>query len=82
MQSLTDHPLVLFPVAFVAMWLASAFGLWLRDRRADGSDKRSEDFGIVVTQAPVARFARTPAVAGDTPRIFGTSQPDGWTGTT
>jgi crotonobetainyl-CoA:carnitine CoA-transferase CaiB-like acyl-CoA transferase len=30
-----------------------------------------EDFGTVVTQAPVARFDRTPALAGDTPRIFG-----------
>ena len=33
----------------------------------------------VVTQAPVARFERTPAVAGDTPRIFGLGQPEGWT---
>jgi hypothetical protein len=38
----------------------------------------SEDFGTVVTQGPVARFTRTPAVAGDTPRIFGLGQPDGW----
>jgi crotonobetainyl-CoA:carnitine CoA-transferase CaiB-like acyl-CoA transferase len=51
-------------------------------RRGLRLERPSEDFGTVVTQAPVARFDRTPAVAGDTPRIFGTSQPDGWTGTT
>lgn len=50
-------------------------------RRGLRLERPSEDFGTVVTQAPVARFSRTPAVAGDTPRIFGTSQPDGWTGT-
>lgn len=44
-----------------------------------GNAYSSEDFGTVVTQAPVARFTRTPAVAGDTPRIFGKGQPDGWT---
>jgi len=47
-------------------------------RRGLRLERPSEDFGTVVTQAPVARFARTPAVAGDTPRIFGVSQPDGW----
>ena len=51
-------------------------------RRGLRLERPSEDFGTVVTQAPVARFTRTPAVAGDTPRIFGTGQPDGWTGTT
>jgi CoA:oxalate CoA-transferase len=48
-------------------------------RRGLRIERPSADFGTVVTQAPVARFARTPAVAGDTPRIFGTGQPDGWT---
>lgn len=48
-------------------------------RRGLRIERPSEDFGTVVTQAPVARFARTPAVAGDTPRIFGQGQPDGWT---
>jgi crotonobetainyl-CoA:carnitine CoA-transferase CaiB-like acyl-CoA transferase len=48
-------------------------------RRGLRIERPSDDFGNVVTQAPVARFARTPAVAGDTPRIFGQGQPDGWT---
>lgn len=52
-------------------------GFWAR--RGLRLERPSEDFGTVVTQAPVARFARTPAVAGDTPRIFGLGQPDGWT---
>ncbi|HEY0937391.1 MAG TPA: CoA transferase [Trebonia sp.] len=47
-------------------------------RRGLRLERPSEDFGTVVTQAPVARFARTPAVAGDTPRIFGQGQPAGW----
>ena len=48
-------------------------------RRGLRLERPSEDFGTVVTQAPVARFDRTPAVAGDTPRVFGRGQPDGWT---
>jgi hypothetical protein len=52
-------------------------GSWAR--RGLRLERPSEDFGTVVTQAPVARFARTPAVAGDIPRIFGKGQPDGWT---
>jgi crotonobetainyl-CoA:carnitine CoA-transferase CaiB-like acyl-CoA transferase len=48
-------------------------------RRGLRLERPSEDFGTVVTQAPVARFTRTVAVAGDTPRIFGKGQPDGWT---
>jgi crotonobetainyl-CoA:carnitine CoA-transferase CaiB-like acyl-CoA transferase len=51
-------------------------GFWAR--RGLRLERPSEDFGTVVTQAPVARFTRTPAVAGDTPRIFGKGQPDGW----
>lgn len=50
MRGLTDYPLVLFLVAFVGMWLASAVGLWLRDHGKHGGDKRSEDFGIVVAE--------------------------------
>ena len=47
-------------------------------RRGLRLERPSEDFGTVVTQGPVARFGRTNAVAGDTPRIFGLGQPDGW----
>ena len=52
-------------------------GPWAR--RGLRIERPSADFGTVITQAPVARFARTPAVAGDTPRVFGQGQPDGWT---
>jgi crotonobetainyl-CoA:carnitine CoA-transferase CaiB-like acyl-CoA transferase len=52
-------------------------GFWAR--RGLRLERPSADFGTVVTQAPVARFDRTPAVAGDTPRAFGQGQPDGWT---
>jgi crotonobetainyl-CoA:carnitine CoA-transferase CaiB-like acyl-CoA transferase len=51
-------------------------GFWAR--RGLRLERPSADFGTVVTQAPVARFDRTPAVAGDTPRVFGLGQPDGW----
>jgi crotonobetainyl-CoA:carnitine CoA-transferase CaiB-like acyl-CoA transferase len=47
-------------------------------RRGLRLERPSEDYGTVVTQGPVARFAATPAVAGDTPRAFGLAQPDGW----
>ena len=47
-------------------------------RRGLRLERPSEDFGTVVTQGPVVRFTRTPAVAGDTPRIFGLGEPDGW----
>ena len=50
MRGLIDHPAVLSALAFVAMWLASVAGLWLRDRRQQGGDKRSEDFGVVVAE--------------------------------
>ena len=53
-------------------------GSWAR--RGLRLERPSVDFGTVVTQAPVARFARTPAAAGDTPRAFGQGQPDGWAG--
>jgi crotonobetainyl-CoA:carnitine CoA-transferase CaiB-like acyl-CoA transferase len=64
------------PVETPAATMAPSSSWALRGLRLE---RPSEDFGTVVTQGPVARFARTPAVAGDTPRIFGQGQPDGWT---
>jgi crotonobetainyl-CoA:carnitine CoA-transferase CaiB-like acyl-CoA transferase len=54
----------------------AADGLWAkRDLRLD---RPSEDYGVVVTQGPVARLTRTPAAAGPTPRIFGSAQTESW----
>jgi crotonobetainyl-CoA:carnitine CoA-transferase CaiB-like acyl-CoA transferase len=49
-------------------------------RRGLRLERPSEDFGVVITHAPVARLERTPLQAGPTPRAFGRTQPDGWSG--
>ena len=41
-------------------------------------ERPSEDYGVVVTQGPVSRLTRTPAVPGPTPRVFGTDEVEGW----
>jgi hypothetical protein len=48
MDRLLDRPLLLFVVAFAAMWLASIAGLGLRSLAARPSGERGEDFNIVV----------------------------------
>jgi hypothetical protein len=54
----------------------SADGPW--SKRGLRLERPSEDYGVVVTQGPVGRLARTPAVAGPTPNIFGTVQAEDW----
>jgi hypothetical protein len=49
MEDLTHYPFLLFAVAFPAMWVSSAAGLWLRDRQARAGAKRSEDFDRILT---------------------------------
>jgi crotonobetainyl-CoA:carnitine CoA-transferase CaiB-like acyl-CoA transferase len=47
-------------------------------RRGLRLERHSPDFGTVITQGPVMRFGRTPAVAGFLPTVFGEDPPDGW----
>ncbi len=47
-------------------------------RRGLRQERPSEDFGVVTSLGPTARFGRTPLHIGPTPRTFGTHQPTGW----
>jgi hypothetical protein len=47
MNSLTDYPLLVFALAFFALWLSSLIGFsFLRKRRKLDEDMR-EDFGVI-----------------------------------
>jgi hypothetical protein len=48
MEDVTHYPVLVFALAFPAMWLASLMGLWLRNRQARAAEKRSEDFDLIV----------------------------------
>ena len=48
MEEITHYPLLVFALAFPAMWLASLAGVWLRRRRALVASERSDDFQLIV----------------------------------
>ena len=49
MNDVTTYPLMLvFPLSFVALWLAARIGVSLRHRRKDDAEDFSQDFGIVL----------------------------------
>jgi hypothetical protein len=48
MESLSHYPLLVFSVAFVALWLASAAGSWLRRIYPNANDEQSEHLGVVL----------------------------------
>jgi hypothetical protein len=48
MENLTHYPLLVFAVAFVALWFASAAGSWLRKRYPHSGDERNEDLGVIL----------------------------------
>lgn len=48
MENLTHYPLLLFVAVFVALWLASAAGSWLRRQNLSAEDEQHEDLGIVL----------------------------------
>jgi crotonobetainyl-CoA:carnitine CoA-transferase CaiB-like acyl-CoA transferase len=54
----------------------SADGPWAR--RGLRLERPSQDYGVVVTQAPVPRLSRTPFQAGPTPRAFGADRRVAW----
>ena len=45
---LVHHPLLLFAVVFVGLWLASVMGSWLRRRHPSGEDEQQEVLGIIL----------------------------------
>jgi hypothetical protein len=48
MENLAHHPLLLFAAVFVAMWLASVTGSWLRSRNPSAVDEQREDLGVIL----------------------------------
>lgn len=43
-----QHPLPIFVAVFVALWLASLMGSWLRRRNPSAEDEQHEDLGIIL----------------------------------
>jgi hypothetical protein len=48
MEHLTRYPLMVFAVAFVALWLVSMAGCWLRRRNPSAGDERNEHLGVIL----------------------------------
>ena len=48
MENLTHYPWLLFAAAFVALWLASLTGSWLRRRNPSADDEQNEDLGVIL----------------------------------
>ena len=48
MHPLTNHPLLVLPVSFVALWLCARVGWWLLRRRFSLEDEIREDFGFIL----------------------------------
>jgi hypothetical protein len=48
MKNLIHYPVLVFAVTFVALWLASAAGSWLRSRNPGASDEQNEDLGVIL----------------------------------
>ena len=48
LEELTQHPLLLFAVVFVGLWLASVAGSWLRRRNPGAVDEHHEDLGVIL----------------------------------
>jgi dsDNA-binding SOS-regulon protein len=48
MESLSHYPLLVFAVAFVALWLASAAGSWLRRSYPNAEDEQNEHLGVIL----------------------------------
>jgi hypothetical protein len=48
MENLTHYPLLVLAAAFVALWLASLTGSWLRKRYSSAGDEQNEDIGVIL----------------------------------
>src|SRR3982074_3817719 len=48
MENLTHYPLLVFAVAFVVLWFASAVGSWLRRRYPNAGDEQNEHLGVIL----------------------------------
>ena len=48
METLTHYPLLVLGAAFVALWLASVTGAWLRRRNPSAGNEQNEDLGVIL----------------------------------
>ena len=48
MENLTHYPPLVLAAAFVALWLASLTGSWLRKRYSSAGDEQNEDIGVIL----------------------------------
>ena len=48
MENLTQYPWLIFAATFVALWLASVTGSWLRRRNPSAGDEQHEDLGVIL----------------------------------
>jgi len=48
MGNLMQYPSLIFAAVFVALWLASIMGLWLRRRYPSAEDEQHEELGIIL----------------------------------
>src|SRR6516165_5785174 len=48
MRSITDHPLAIFALSLVAMWLSAQIGVLFRNKVVPLEEDERQDFGIVI----------------------------------
>jgi hypothetical protein len=57
MENLTRYPWLMFAAAFVALWLASVMGSWLRRRNPSAKDEKHEDDLSIILGATLTLLA-------------------------
>jgi hypothetical protein len=57
MENLTRYPWLMFAAAFVALWLASVMGSWLRRRNPSAEDEKHEDDLSIILGATLTLLA-------------------------
>ena len=48
MEGLSHYPLLVFALAFVALWSASVAGVWLRRTYPSADDEQNEHLGVIL----------------------------------
>src|ERR1700754_719835 len=48
MEGLSHYPLLVFALAFVALWSASVAGVWLRRTYPSADDEQNENLGVIL----------------------------------
>jgi hypothetical protein len=51
MSNVTHYPLLVFVIAFIALWLSSQLGRYFLQRQRNPDQELREDFGIILAAA-------------------------------